>query len=325
ENIELIITAYKALSAVYEAQNNHQAALECYKSYTSFKDSLWDVQKNRQMAEMEAKYQAEKKDKEILSQRTVILQKETEIEHTKILRNSMIICFILVLIIIFIFFRYRFSLFRKNEEIRVRNALIEGEQNERSRISQELHDALGSELSTVMILMNNCRNKENFDIEIFSKGIDKLKETQSLLRRISRNIMPRVMKEYGLKEALSDLFDDYNSFASFKVKYQFLGQENRVDSIIEFNLYRVIQEIMQNIVKHSYATEVFIELSQKTSGLRLVVEDNGRGFDSDLSAKSSGSGVTNIKHRVEFLHGKTNIESLRDAGTTYEIQIPLRA
>jgi signal transduction histidine kinase len=134
--------------------------------------------------------------------------------------------------------------------------------------------------------------------------------------------MPRSLKEKGLQTALNELALNFSS-QNLSVVSQSVNLDGKLSQFIEFNIYRIVQETLNNIVKHSHATNVLIDCNVVDNMLMVSIEDNGIGFDSNKSMENEGIGLKNISNRVKMLNGKIQIISAKNEGTTIEVQVPL--
>jgi len=161
-------------------------------------------------------------------------------------------------------------------------------------------------------------NHEN--VIAFERSLDMLDTSIQELRRVAHNMMPEALVKFGLDEALKDYCDNINNAQILDVKYQSFGMENRIENTTEIIVYRIIQELLNNIFKHARASEVLIQLIHEEGRISITVEDNGKGFDVEILEKSKGSGWANIRSRVNYLKGKLDITS-GDNGTSVNIEV----
>jgi len=133
-------------------------------------------------------------------------------------------------------------------------------------------------------------------------------------------MMPEMLTKFGLDEALKEYCSNVNATRLLTVKYQSLGMGARLEKATEIIVYRIVQELVNNILKHASASEAFIQLIRDNDRLNIVVEDNGRGFDTSQLEKSSGAGWTNIRSRVEYLKGQLDLHSEPGKGTLVNIE-----
>jgi two-component system, NarL family, sensor kinase len=237
-------------------------------------------------------------------QRTILAEKNSEINQQKI------------------------SELLKDQELKSMSAMLEGQEGERKRIAQDLHDRLGSMLSMVKLhfksVEENIQVLRESNLIMYSKANDLLDEACEEVRKIANDLNSGVLNKFGLIPALKSLQDSILATGQLKIEVLDFGfDENRLDFNIEINLYRIIQELLSNILKHSKATEVTIQLLKKEKRLNIVVEDNGIGFDINVIKNKKGMGLKNMESRVDSLNGDFNIDSGKGAGTTITIDLPL--
>lgn len=210
-------------------------------------------------------------------------------------------------------------------------SIIEAQENERRRISRELHDGLGQLLSAAklnfgMIDFVNAANRE--------KTADIVKQVDSIIskaiveaRRIAHDLRPTTLDDFGLIPALRILCQEFSKITGIKVKFQVSPTLERIDPKVEIAVYRIIQESFNNISKYAEATEVSLDLYRKDSQVFVRVKDNGKGFDPDNVVKTKkaggGFGLLNMKERAELVGGKVEIISSPGAGTELLLEINL--
>jgi signal transduction histidine kinase len=210
-------------------------------------------------------------------------------------------------------------------------SIIEAQENERRRISRELHDGLGQLLSAAklnfgMIDFVNSANRE--------KTADIVKQVDSIIskaiveaRRIAHDLRPTTLDDFGLIPALRILCQEFSKITGIKVKFQVSPSLERIDPKVEIAVYRIIQESFNNISKYAEATEVSLDLYRKDNQVFVRVKDNGKGFDPDNVVKTKkaggGFGLLNMKERAELVGGKVEIISSPGAGTELLLEINL--
>ena len=208
-------------------------------------------------------------------------------------------------------------------------AIIEAQEEERLRLAGDLHDGLGQMLTGIRYFIENnltdkCNgnNMNQKNIEQLQIQIDTaIKETKS----IAHNIIPMLLKDFGLVIAVKKLVTQINSNNNFNIKINEFNFESRLDSRIEKILYRVCQEALNNILKHSHAKNVDIQLIKHDHSVVLLIDDDGVGFELekvDLKSNFSGIGLISMKERVSALNGVFSIISEKNKGTEILIEIP---
>lgn len=192
------------------------------------------------------------------------------------------------------------------------DAFIEGEEKEKVRIGRELHDGIAQEIVAVKLAMQQQPGNE--------KMVDELARISLDIRNISHELMPQTLKEYGLKLAIEDICQKILAPSGIQYEIHSSLPDERMPGKIEITLYRVFQELVHNIIKHSHATEVLVQLRKMNNHILLVVEDNGQGMTDE---KKNGIGISNLKSRVQLLDGNLQYDSSENEGTTAIVRVPL--
>jgi two-component system, NarL family, sensor kinase len=317
-----LMDAYLALAKCDSAMGNYKSAFEYHQLYSQIKDSVFNEESSKQMAEVQTKYETEKKE----NQNKLLLKENKistlEIGRQKTRKNYIIIAFSVVLLLgLFLFNRTR--LISKNkmlEEKDLRNkAVLMAQEEEKGRLSKELHDGLGPLLSLIKLNASGVStNSENEKIitEIKHLASEGMKE----VRTISHALMPSLLQKNGLKAALEEFTEKITNTGvlNAELNYKILP---KLSNETEVNLYRIIQEAVNNSIKYSEATNVSIDLNASDSKLKLKIEDNGKGFDPEKVKK--GNGMNNILSRVEILKGNLEVKTKPGSGVKIVISIPL--
>ena len=207
-------------------------------------------------------------------------------------------------------------------------AKVETIEEERRNIARELHDGLGQLLTAAHL--NLVLVEQNLDSgpSTVKENLSRVKElvttTIQEVRNISQNLRPAVLDDFGIVPAIRNLCDEYSRLGTFHVRFSEYELEKHYSPGIEIAIYRICQESLNNIVKHSNATQASIELYNRHSHILIVIQDNGNGFDIKEVVKSkAGSGLMNIQERAELLGGRVQMESQPENGTEIIIEIPL--
>jgi signal transduction histidine kinase len=329
-----LIPVYKHLGDYYIEIGNAAKAREAYDNFSFLKDSLFNSKLSLQFSEMQTKY--ETNEKEVRNQ---ILAKENELTQEQ-LNTSRWIQWSLFAGILFLslFFYLIYSNFKikqkqklneallKQEQIRSK-AVMEAEEKERQRIARDLHDGLGQRLSATKLNISGLHqiiNPENKDHELFlSNAIQLIDESVKDVRSISHNLMANGLLKSGLVSAVREFINQINNSNRIRINIETLGLESRLEPMIENVLYRVLQEVVNNIIKHADANEVNIQFIRHENELNLLIEDNGNGFNLQEAFDKGGIGLKNIQSRIAFIKGKVDFDSYLGKGTTVNIEIPL--
>ena len=208
-----------------------------------------------------------------------------------------------------------------NMKIQSLSSMVAGQEAERNRIANDLHDSLGGSLSALKLQFENVVLEKHAD-DIPFQNISKLIDGAcSEVREIARNLKPASLENIGLEAAVRDLINKYNINSEIEMSFHtFVGDLN-LDYNIKLNMYRIIQELLNNVMKHAEATEVDIQLTKANNELIIKVEDDGKGFNINWVKK--GLGLDSIQSRVNVLKGDLNIDTAPTRGTSVIIHIPI--
>lgn len=331
KSIQMIDDYYYANYMYYKKLKNFEFALANYVNYINYKDSVENIEKHQQISEIETKYQTEKKEAENKQLKIKNQLTSAEITAKTAQQKIMLISFISIIIIIilstlFILYRRKIKTqkqLQKEEKLRFK-AVIKAEEKERIRIAKDLHDGLGQLLSTAKLNVASLEgNVEKEDEFLVKNACDLIDNAVKEVRNISHNMMPVALTQLGLVSAVEELISKMNHSGLLTVKFKVENLEYRLNSSIEIALYRVIQEILNNIIKHAQAQEVFIYLKKEKERLTLEISDNGVGFNTDEIDKSEGIGWKNIFSRIAMLNGNINVKSIKEKGTNLLVSIPI--
>jgi signal transduction histidine kinase len=203
-------------------------------------------------------------------------------------------------------------------------SLIDGQESERERIAQELRDSLGGLLSTIKLRFDKLvHDQKIMEKEDFTKLHNLIDAACGEVRSISNDLKPGSLEKLGLLEAIKDLLNRYKLEQGPEIIFQYFGfnYPGTIDSNVALNIYRVIQELVNNAIKHAKCKEIFVQISKSINEMTITVEDDGIGFDAETVQK--GMGLENIRSRVNYLRGEFNIESSDNQGTLFLVLIPL--
>lgn len=246
--------------------------------------------------------------------------------------NAFTAAFMIEIVALCFLLAYRFKVIRESEQALLSEqsrqqqlrteAVLEAEERERVRIARDLHDGVGQMIAAARMGLGRFSSKNKLSEPEINQTLDLLEDSIKEIREVSHNMMPGSLMKFGLPTALKQFVNKINNAGILKVDLQIIGLKERLDERIETMLYRVIQEVMNNIIRHSGATHVNIELIQHEDELVLLVEDNGKGFDTSV-VENQGIGLKNITTRVEYLNGNVNFDSRIGKGTSVIVEVPL--
>ena len=338
-NLALEIGSYQRITDAYlgyaelgEKMKDFPAAYKYHRLYSQFKDSVLNEVSLKEIAGLQTKFETEKKEKEIEIQNLKISEQGLLLNRSRTFLFLFIIFALLIIAVSTIgFSRYKIKkqAEAKSEMLRVQelhtNAIIETQEEERKRIAQDLHDGIGHKLAAVKINFEKlAENMEWANAEkknIFDRTTKVLDETHKEVRTLSHQMMPKALKEKELMEAIADLMEE--TLANSKIKYRLETDKNQaLEGTVQVGIYRVLQELLTNILKHAGATEVSVQIFTAGKHVIMMVEDNGWGITNKKN-NGNGIGLNNIAGRVNALKGIFTIEPGPIKGTVATIRIPV--
>jgi two-component system NarL family sensor kinase len=352
ENAAASINLQEQLANAYLLQGQISLANKDYiasQKYLFKHDSIEILTVNQRILnniqELDAKYETEKKERQINQ-----LEHETALQELRLRQNKLVLLILsgiifTILTISFLLFRsYRqkqlilkqenelherkIAEFETEKQLSIAEAMLKGQDEERTRLARDLHDGLGGMLTGIKLSFMNLRELMApclEDQQLFDRGLDMLDGSSMELRRVAHNLMPEVLLKFGLDSSINDLCENITQNGGLKVSYQSTGLDNfNPDQNVSVIIYRLVQELMNNILRHASAGQAFVQLDFHDSNLGITVEDNGIGFDTSLLLTSAGIGWRNIRNRVEYLTGKIDIQSVPERGTTVNIDLPMQ-
>ena len=308
-----VISINKNLYEIYKAKKDFKNSLKYFEFYNTKKDAIFNLKKTNAISYYQTLYETEKKESEILKQKSDIkvLAAKNEVKIQWMLFGG------IGLILIFsISFLYTNRVYDKNKNklktFFTQNLLV-SQDKDRKRISKDLHDSLGQSL---MLVKNNISNENKNAKDLLNGAIEEI-------RTISRTLHPYQLKEIGITSAINNLVNQLNK--NCPDTYIF-GDIDNIDGILtndqELNLYRIVQECFSNIIKHAKAKSAKIDLERIQNKIILVLQDNGIGFDFSKKIKNPQSlGLKTIKERVRFINGNLFVETNDNLGSKFKITI----
>lgn len=332
---KVVATTYDLLKNIAIKQNDYKKALEYAGLNKQYADSATNSATQQVTLSLESKYQHQKKEKEIAELTSIAAEKELAI----IKRNRMLIISIItaVTLLLVISLLYRNSkqkqtiaekeqrlqqehilFLQRQQQVVSLQSMLNGQETERTRIARDLHDGLGGLFSTVKMNFSALQHEHGVlqHDQLFQKSYDLVDTASTELRRIAHNMMPEVLMKLGLIQAIQDMCAAISAGKLLQVSMQAYGIHQRLNASTEIMLYRIIQELINNIIKHAQASEAIIQFNKDGSRLTVTVEDNGRGFNMQEVDTTKHTGMETIKSRVHYLNGNINIDSQNGVGTT---------
>ncbi len=318
------LKAYKVKSEVENLLGNHETALSNYKSYHVLSDSLNSRRLNRDIQDLQLKYATKEKE-------AVIIEQNLLIEKSKNQRNLLTYGLMTLALLSFLVFsrfkqnqlwqREKITSLKRQQKLLAIDSMLVGQQEERKRIAQDLHDGLGGLLTSAKLQMQriNQEIKKLENLSIFQSTEKLIDNACNEVRRIAHDMMPDALVNLNISNALEDLAMQTQLTGKLNVTLEFSDPEIHLNEKASLMIYRIAQEAMNNTLKYAEAENFAIKLFEQDQKLILILEDNGKGFDPKVM--TDGKGIKNIKSRVEYLEGELEITSSKP-GVRYYIQFP---
>lgn len=330
----------RTLNMLYQWKKERGAAAEALaylEAYETLEDSLTNITVEQNLNALRVKAETEKKEQALQIKDLELAQKTQE-------RNALLIAALLLAILavlIFLGLRLRLMANRRMAEqeqalqeqrilqleqenrLSAMQSMVQGQEQERSRIANDLHDSLGGIITAIQRHVSELvRRVTANDDGLGERTVSIAADASQELRRIAQNLMPRSLTLLGLEGALEDLSAQLEA-QGLHCQFQAIGLEARLPEEVAVTLFRIVQELTNNIVKHAQASQVLIQLLQRDSTLFLTVEDDGRGFDLEEARQQTSMGMSSVASRVDYLKGDLEMETAPGQGTSVSIFIPL--
>ncbi|MBT31654.1 MAG: hypothetical protein CMO01_18515 [Thalassobius sp.] len=343
-----IVTAYQGLSLSYEGLKQYEEAIVFRKAYEEAKSEM-DLRNNKEeVEELRIRYNTEKRKQQIT---TLQLEKELHVqalERSNQFNNALMLISGLVLLVAFLIVRnyqakrkasqylaikieeinnQRVNEIMQLQELKIMEAVIDSQEYERKRIAQQLHGEVGSILHTIKLYFNSMEKKFNSSIneskEQYLKANELLDKVTCEIRDVSHSLDAGIVNNLGIIAALEELAESIQLSNQMYVTVESYNMEERLESRKEILIYRIIQEVVSNVLKHAKANNLYISLTRREHDLNIIIEDDGIGFDVEQARKSGGMGLKNISTKVSHLGGDLVFDSKKGHGSTVIIDINL--
>jgi signal transduction histidine kinase len=327
----------QAIAKAYEQRGDHNNALQFFHQYVTLRDSLKDAWSKARIEELQIQYETKAKDTQIQSQQFVLGRRTQQ-------RNAILVVLAVILVagcyVVYAQRRYlraqktiamqerklhenQISELKKEHVLHTLQTLVTTQDEERTRIAQDLHDSLGASLATLrMQVHHEYGHSGTVGTSKTATLLNLLDNMSAEVRRISHNMMPQALIRMGLPAALEDLANTIQLSQNLDVSFQNIDYTEPLVQDKEISLYRIAQELCTNALRHSSAKHLLIQLSRHNGSATLVVEDDGKGFNAG-TVEGSGIGLQNIRSRVTWLGGEMEIISGPGEGASITVQIPV--
>ena len=293
---------------------------------------------SQKSAELEKKYETEKKETQIKKLQAEKLVQQLSIRQKNTLNYILIgsaVALLLISLLLYVNYKSKQTLqlqriqeLEKEKHLTATEAVLKGEEQERTRLAKDLHDGLGGMLSGIKYSFNTMKGNLIMtpdNVQAFERSMDMLDSSIKEMRRVAHNMMPEALVKFGLNTALKDFCNDINQSGAVKVIYQSVGvtDATQIEQTTSITIFRIVQELLNNIIKHASATQAVVQLNKLNKQISITVEDDGKGFNTELLKNSKGIGWANIQNRVEFLKGVLDVQSEQGKGTSVHIEMSL--
>lgn len=311
-------SANEQLYQAYQASGQFEKALEHFHAYVGFLQTNGDAQRNKAIAEVETKYQAVQNEKKMLKQENEILALESENERIARRFNFLVGAAVLISLLGLIGFLLYKNWRERKDKIAFTEALLFTQEEERKRIARDLHDGIGQTLLLVKKQMESNTGSSLANQEMIT-------ETLEEVRAISRDLHPFQLEKFGLTAALKGVLSKIEHSTDLFISQEIESIDGLLREKADINVFRTVQEAMNNIVKHAQATAAKVTVEVGPSEIRMSIQDNGVGFDLENGKIASKSlGLRTMQERISAIGGKLTIEPGLTKGTVITCKIPIK-
>ncbi len=326
---DLTADCYKKLADLYSKMGRTQKAYDYHVKYSILNEDLFNEKRSKQINELQTKYETDKRIQQI-----AILTKDNELKESRTRIVFIVFLGILLLIGLSAFAYFKILKSRKQKEIddaiiiekELRSkSIIEAEEKERLRIARDLHDGVAQTMTAAKMQLEHFMDSVEEDDKLntsLRNAFELIKDAAKEVRAVSHSMVPNALLKSGLVAAVRDFVQRMGT-DKLNIHLIIHGLNDRLNEHVETVVFRVLQELVNNIIKHANATEITIQLLKEQQELSIMVEDNGKGFDINTLNEKAGIGLKNIESRVEYLNGHVHFDSSIGNGTTVMIDIPL--
>jgi signal transduction histidine kinase len=308
--------ALNELSDLYEQTGDYEQAVIYFKKHRHLNEAVYSENSSKNVAALQTKYETTQKENRIL-------QQQFEISR----RNYWVAASLVVLVLGALLSYSYYKRSQLKQQNIATNAIMETEEKERKRIAQDLHDSVSQLMMAAKINLTVVASELQFENESqknrYQKAINLVDEGFKEVRTISHNMMPQALLESGLSLVIKQFVENIENDA-IAINFFSRGFEEHFDDTVETILYRILQECINNVMKHANATRVDISLIRDDETISLTIEDNGGGFDTAGPSGHDGMGLKNMRARVNFLKGKIEFDSQPGKGTLVSVYIPAK-
>lgn len=331
-------TVYRQMAIVDSGLGLMGEAYNWEAKYARLSDSLSESSLQKNIHELEIKYHKSEDEKKIVA---LAAEKEKAVlaARNNRLINWLLGTAVILLLAVAVFavvlngknkklnaqkemnYRQQLKETEQQKQLQVSQALLQGEENERERVARDLHDGLGGMLTGIKLnlatLLPAVQGQSSSELQRIMQQLD---HSSGELRRIARNMMPEALLRFGLEIALKELCESLST-ETVQISFQPFGIQPSLSRQTQLTIYRIVQEMLSNALRHANASSVVLQCTQSDTVFYITAEDNGKGFDALQMGVTKGIGLSNIRKRVDYLNGKMEIDAAENEGTTINIEL----
>ncbi|WP_118951573.1 tetratricopeptide repeat-containing sensor histidine kinase [Taibaiella helva] len=319
------------LTGVYRQLGDYQQAFAYQSDYVRLRDSTMNEEMVHAISQMEVRYRTAEKDRELVESKLQLALAQARLSHNQSLFIGIVAAVLLIIILMVIVFQkqrlqlQKAKVSEQEQKVEQLKAVIEGEERERSRIGRQLHDDIMVELSIVKMGLNALPIQYP-DIKhsgSYANLVHQLDHTSRKLRLSAHNLMPDALLTEGLIPAISYFCNNITRMTGLRIHFQHYGDIPRLSADMEISIYRIVQELVQNTIKHAKATNTLVQLNCREDIISITVEDDGVGFSNEQDALENKMGLKSIQMRLKALNGIIDIHTRNPQGTSVNVSFTL--
>jgi two-component system NarL family sensor kinase len=326
-----LLDVLNGLARLEEEAEQWQAALRYYQRHQQLRDTLANAAVHQQINQLEVRYRTQQQAQQLAALRQTQASQQLALRQQRQLSALLLALLVAVLGLGALgaaWWRHRQRVVHQRREqekaLLTTQAVLQGQEEERRRLARDLHDGLGGMLATVKLYLAGLRRDAPLPPQpagLLAQSIEHLDSSIGELRRVARNLMPEALLTFGLAQALQDLCDAAQQASGLEVQLQTHGLSSRLDQATEVALYRLVQELLYNALRHAQPRQILVQLMRHADELHLVVEDDGCGFDPAVVRQ--GVGLRSTQARARYLGGTLEVQSQPGQGTSASLELRL--
>ncbi len=329
----IIRETHWSLARLYAATGNYEKAYKLTQAYISLNDSISGREIINNVNQIEVKFRTAEKDKELIRKQLLITSQERDLQRKNFwITTAVSAALIILLLSVGLYSRHRtrrrlldeqLSNLKQQQEIGRLKAMMEGEENERNRIARELHDGIGGLIAAAQLNAAVLKQDHNdvTESDAYNKLREILDDIGNEIRKTAHNMMPEILLHHNLPEAIRHFCRHIGQNRELHIDVQAYGSFELLTDEYRLSVYRIVQELIHNVVKHADATQVLMQIIMHPPVLSITVEDNGQGFNTDQ--RGNGAGLMNLQNRIQNMNGTLSMKSKPGQGTSVYIEISL--